>query len=273
MQRALMERVLKIVLEVENLTVNERAHVQDGLAFIRLDATETSLVSEIYSDLSGLINIRYGHQSEEEASAVRVARARSGSQHDKGGNSSSNLSQSDLEQEGLQDQPRPMAVAQDTERRQLAKKINDIIKASTAASAGESTGLNRRARWNTDKLAAGSTLPAGGAITATGNTANAQATARKAAQAVGLSLASVILCSFTGIPTSQIIKQRAAAFAHLKTADTLASAKVNLLVPITNKSFGFAVIDDQLTMVEGAFEVSSRNVLRVPNIFISAYNV
>jgi hypothetical protein len=201
MQRALMERVLKIVLEVENLTVNERAHVQDGLAFIRLDATlaGTSPVSEMYSDISGLINIRYGHQSEEEASAVRVARAHSGSQQDKGGNSSSNSSQSDLEHEGLQDQPRPMAAAQDTERRQLAKKINDIIKASAAASAGESTGLNRRARWNTDKLAAGSTLPAGGAITATGNTANAQATARKAAQAVGLSLASVILCSFTGI--------------------------------------------------------------------------
>ena len=258
MQRALMERVLKIVLEVENLTVNQRAHVQDGLAFIRLDATETSPVSELYSDLSGLINIRYGHQSEEEASAVRVARAHSGSQQDNGGNSSSNSSQSDLEQEGLQDQPRPMAAAQDTERRQLAKKINDIIKASVAASAGESTGLNRRARWNTDKLAAGSTLPAGGAITATGNTANAQATARKAAQAVGLSFASVILCSFIGIiPTSQIIKQRAAAFAHLKTADTLASAKVSLLVPITNKSFGFAVIDDQLTMVEGAFEVST----------------
>ena len=43
MQRALMERVLKILLEVENLTANERTHVQDGLASIRSDGTETSV--------------------------------------------------------------------------------------------------------------------------------------------------------------------------------------------------------------------------------------
>ena len=42
-QRALMEQVMEILLEVENLTESERAQVQDGLACIRsdLDATET----------------------------------------------------------------------------------------------------------------------------------------------------------------------------------------------------------------------------------------
>jgi hypothetical protein len=50
-----------------------------------------------------------------------------------------------------------------------------------ASAAGNSTGLNRHARRNMEKLAAASTLPAGGAVAATGNTANTQAAARKAA--------------------------------------------------------------------------------------------
>ena len=41
MQRALMERVLEILLEVENLTLNERNQVQDGLTSIRSDVTGT----------------------------------------------------------------------------------------------------------------------------------------------------------------------------------------------------------------------------------------
>ena len=172
-----MEDVLKILLEVENLTADQRAHVQDGLTFIRSDATETSrkddIDSEPFSDLSALINVRYRHQSEEEASSVRVARAQTGSQ--------------------VQHEPHrpPASSSQDSERHQLAKKINSIIKASTV-SVGESTGLNRRARWNMPmgKLAAGST----GADAATGNTANAQATARKSAQAVRFFIVNSILC-------------------------------------------------------------------------------
>ena len=86
---------------------------------------------------------------------------------------------------------RPPAASQESERRQLAKKINDIIKANAvnmeASGADKSTGLNRPARWGMEKLAAGSILPVGGAVTATaptGNTANSQAVARKAAQGV-----------------------------------------------------------------------------------------
>ena len=41
MQRNLMERVLGILLEVENLTSHERTRVQDGLTFIRSDETRT----------------------------------------------------------------------------------------------------------------------------------------------------------------------------------------------------------------------------------------
>jgi hypothetical protein len=49
----------------------------------------------------------------------------------------------------------------------------------------------------------------------------------------------------------QIVKQRANVFTSLKNADSLASAKINLLVSLTNGSFGLAVINDQLVIVEG----------------------
>lgn len=47
------------------------------------------------------------------------------------------------------------------------------------------------------------------------------------------------------------MKQRASAFAPLKNAESLASAKISLLVSLTNGSFGLAVVKDQLMMVEG----------------------
>ena len=197
MQCALMERVLETLLEVENLTLNEKTWVQDGLAFIRSDVTESSSTSarltkvipyvEAFSDLSTLISIRYAHQSEEEENSVRIARAWTGSsdrESNEGG------PHHDSEKDGNRIHPhRPPADApHDSQRRHLAKEINAIIKASTEVSTGESTlaGLNRRARWNTDKLAGGSepTLQAGGRVTATGNTANAQMAARKSAQDV-----------------------------------------------------------------------------------------
>ena len=197
-----MERVLEILLEVENLTVDERAQVQDGLTTIRSDVKEAlannSPNSEIFSDLSALISIRYRHQSEEEASAVRIARVQTATATYQG--KAGSQPHIDSEQEGVQvqhDPHRPLAASQDSERRQLAKKINCIIKATMEDSAaGNSTGLNRRARWNMEKLAAGSTLPAGGVVTATGNTANSQAASRKAAQAVRFSFgeASVAVC-------------------------------------------------------------------------------
>lgn len=197
MQRALMERVLETLLEVETLTRNERTRVQDGLAFIRSDVTETSTEMtnatpylETFSDLSALISVRYAHQSEEEAKSVRIMRAQT-----QGPNYHSNQSgpHNGSEEEGDQLHPhRPPAVAShDSQRRHLAKQINEIIKASTAVSTGDSTGLGRRARWSTDKLAAGSmptlTHPDGGIATATGNAANAQLAAGQTAQMVSAS--------------------------------------------------------------------------------------
>lgn len=72
------------------------------------------------------------------------------------------------------------------------------------------------------------------------------------------------------------MKLRVSAFATLEGAEALASAKVSDIVPITtstsNRSFGFAAVDDELILVEGETEV------RIPNIIlillsISAYNV
>jgi hypothetical protein len=51
----------------------------------------------------------------------------------------------------------------------------------------------------------------------------------------------------------QIVRQRASAFASLVNAESLSSAKISLLVSLTNSSFGLAVVNDQLMMVEGAF--------------------
>ena len=133
-----------------------------------------------------MIKIRYAHQSEEEAKSVRISRAQSGS-------SDYQSIEGDPEQEENRLHPhRPPADATcDSQRQHLAKEINDIIKASAIVSIGESTGLNRRARWG-EKLAAGSTIPARpmgtSSVTsvspATGNTANAQLAARETAQGV-----------------------------------------------------------------------------------------
>jgi len=216
MQRALMECVLEILLEVENLTSNERTRVQDSLSSIQSDITETSMQlkqmpvryvgclfltaanltihstrlmkatpypsRETFSDISTLISVRYAHQSDEEANSVRIARARAGSSDSQG-------SEGDPEQGNQHHPHRPPADApHDSQRRHLAKEINEIIKASAAVPIGKSTGLNRFARWNMEKLAAGSTLPVDGVVKVTGNTFNAQNTARDIAQVVSASL-------------------------------------------------------------------------------------
>lgn len=49
------------------------------------------------------------------------------------------------------------------------------------------------------------------------------------------------------------MKQRASAFASLKNAESLASAKISLLVSLTNGSFGLAIFNDQFAIVEGTF--------------------
>lgn len=122
--------------------------------------------------LSSLIPIRLRHQSEEEASAVRVAHTGS--------------SQVGDEPEPMHKSHNPKALAsRNLERWQLFKKINEIIKTSgnaTESTQGESTGLNRRNQWTMDKIAAGSSVYAMSGQT--GNVANAQAAARKSAQNV-----------------------------------------------------------------------------------------
>ena len=53
----------------------------------------------------------------------------------------------------------------------------------------------------------------------------------------------------------QIVKQRASAFSSFKNAESLASAKISLLVSLTKGSFGLAVVNDQLMIVEGVFYI------------------
>ncbi|KAH9018585.1 hypothetical protein EDB85DRAFT_2154357 [Lactarius pseudohatsudake] len=78
----LMQRVLEILMEVENLTLTEQVSVQDNLMNIGLHTTgisgqpstlDSTLESESFSELSTLVCMRFKHQSEEEASSVHVA--------------------------------------------------------------------------------------------------------------------------------------------------------------------------------------------------------
>jgi hypothetical protein len=193
MQRALMEHVLEVLLEVEALTSSERTWVQDGLALIQSDVTEMSTrltklepYLETFTDLSSLISVRYAHQSKEEVNSVCIAWAWAWSLGHQGNEDNPHHNS---EQEGNHVHPhRPSADALcDSQRRHLANEINKIINVSTAVSTGESMGLNRRVRWSMDKLASGSTLSAGGAVAAIGNTANAQLAARQTAQVVSAS--------------------------------------------------------------------------------------
>ena len=53
----------------------------------------------------------------------------------------------------------------------------------------------------------------------------------------------------------QIVKQQASAFSSFKNAESLASAKISLLVSLTKGSFGLAVVNDQLMIVESVFYI------------------
>ncbi|KAN0132137.1 hypothetical protein V8E53_010056 [Lactarius tabidus] len=226
-----MKRVLEMLMGIENLTPVERASVQDNITTLHSDTlasfTEPGQQSTLdpasgsgtINELSSLIPIRLRHQSEEEASSVRAACTRS--------------SQVDGPESTHHTHNPKVLASRNSERWQLFKKINEMIKTSgnsAESTQGESSGLNRRNRWTTEKVAAGSSIYATSGQTTSGNVANAQVTARKSAQ--------------------NIVKQRASAFASLMNASSLASAKLSLLVSLTNGSFGLAIVNDQLMMVE-----------------------
>lgn len=152
-------------------------------------ALDSTSESGTLNELSSLIPIRFRHQSEEEAGAVRVASTR---------NTQVNAGALDSASNESEDSHNPKAVAsRDSERWQLLKKINEIIKVSgnsAESGQGESTGLNRHNRWTTGKVAAGSSVYATSSHATSGNVANAQATARRSAQMV----CSIVFLAFSG---------------------------------------------------------------------------
>ena len=213
-QATLMGRVLDILLEIENLTPTQRVSIQENLGGLRPHTDETSQPgqqryafiylsdghsrniadhadsaldsiagSETFNELSSLIPIRFRHQSEEEASAVRVARTRSTHVL-----KTSDVDSSDESKSAVHCHNHKAVASHDSERWKLLKKIHEVVKVtgSLAESAqGESTGLNRRNRWTTgtEKVAAGSSIYD---HTTSGNVANAQAAARRSAQSVSI---------------------------------------------------------------------------------------
>ena len=95
--------------------------------------------SGTFNELSLLIPICLRHQSEEEASAVRVTCAR-----DLQGNAGNFNSASDESEHPHHVNFNPKAAAsRDSERWQLLKKINEIIGNSAESAQGKSMGLNR----------------------------------------------------------------------------------------------------------------------------------
>jgi len=51
------------------------------------------------------------------------------------------------------------------------------------------------------------------------------------------------------------VSTQGSAFKTLKDAESLASAKIGLLVPLTNGCFGLALVDDRLMIIEGEFYI------------------
>ena len=98
--------------------------ISDGID----SALDPILDSESFSELSTLIHVRFRHQSEEEASSVRIARV---------GNAQGQLNQTGLDHDNSESETgsiplkQSAATPQDSERRQLSKKINEIIKAGS----------------------------------------------------------------------------------------------------------------------------------------------
>ncbi len=137
----------------------------------------------MFGELSSLVSICFRNQSEEEASAVRTVTgdlqnytsSLPGYQYDMGITPYPHKTKTDT--------------LQDSERRQLSKKINEIVKASTLTQHGEpigsTSGLNRCNRWTIEKAAAGS-YPVGGDVIPSGNVANTQTVARRLAHNVSL---------------------------------------------------------------------------------------
>ncbi|KAF8265263.1 hypothetical protein EI94DRAFT_1702623 [Lactarius quietus] len=216
-QAVLMRHVLKVLMEIEQLTPTERASVQHNLA----DSTSDS---DTFTELSLLIPIHFRHQSEEEASSVHVTHTWS----TQGKAEDLDLASDETEVVNYLHNPKA-AASQDSEQWKLLKKIKKIIKVTSSSEDSESTGLNRHNRW-TGKVSAGSSIYATSGNTPSGNAENAQAAAWRLA--------------------NNVMKQWSSAFTSLKNAKSLASAKISLLVSLTNGSFGLAVIADQLVIVE-----------------------
>ena len=226
-QATLMGRVLEILLEIESLTPTERVSIQENLGglrphtegnftqsgqqryvFICLSDSHSRNIadhagsastldsiagSETFNELSSLIPIRFRHQSEEEASAVRVTQTRS-TQVPKHGN----VDSSDESRYAVHPHSNKAVASQESERWKLLKKIHEVVKVTSSladSAQGESTGLNRRNRWTTEKVAAGSSIYATSDHTTSGNVANAQATARRSAQSVSILVLSPLPCS------------------------------------------------------------------------------
>ncbi|KAH8987036.1 hypothetical protein EDB92DRAFT_2069588 [Lactarius akahatsu] len=127
-----------------------------------------------------------------------------------------------------------------SERRLLARKIRDIVKAVDGTEdVGTSAGLNRQVRWTKTPGLYSATSTSSGAHWGldppangkkTGNSANALDAALKAANAV--------------------IKKRRAAFTGLPHAEDISTAKVNGLSTLKRGSYGIVLIENDLMIGE-----------------------
>jgi hypothetical protein len=78
--------------------------------------------SEVFSEITTLIDVHYKHQSKEEAKAVCIPHG--SQQHDRANNICIN------EQEGINTNQQPKEELHNPSQHDLARKINELIKAS-----------------------------------------------------------------------------------------------------------------------------------------------
>jgi hypothetical protein len=143
-----------------------------------------------------------------------------------------------------------------SERRLLAQKIRDIVKAidDDTEKIGSSTGLNRRMRWTKTPGLYSPSLALSDTTNEqkSGNSTNAFEVAQKAANLVSFPIC-LRKSTHNCTQSLQIVKKRRTTFlqAGIPLAEELSTAKVNALTMLQRGSYGIASIDNELMICQG----------------------
>ncbi|KAI0258328.1 hypothetical protein BC834DRAFT_847449 [Gloeopeniophorella convolvens] len=265
-QMILVSRVIHALLSMDNLSTEESLKLNDELMDIRnklttdaefkneeLDASgdKRSLDAlslsgpETISSLSDLVTLRLRTQTKEEAESVRI------------GIDSCNAD------------PASALPSKDSDRKQLVKKIYAIAKKYSAGQ-GTSTGANRSRRWvpGRDGKAEGKSSQKSGKGTVRMKLVDESMTGASNAPTVNPSKDST---------ERTIMKRRKEVLADLKSSKyPLDSAHISSFNKLSSNTFGFAVVDGQLVLVDGksgfhAWKESAKSIVSLSYLVVRCY--